>query len=81
MWAHPCSDLIPILVVAKCILKVLTRKGTVKTVVLDESFFPRPYETVLETGDLILEVKVPFTAPDQVMHYYRLARIITFMFS
>jgi xanthine dehydrogenase/oxidase len=74
LWAHPCSDLIPIFMAARCQLEVLNRAGKKLMVPMDDSFFPAPFQTVLGPGDLILNIKIPFTRKGQVMQYYRRAR-------
>ena len=73
-WAHPCSDLVPIFMACGCKLEVLTKAGKKVLLPLDKSFFPSAFKTVLRPGDLILNIKVPFTQEGETIFYYRRAR-------
>ena len=73
-WAHPCSDLIPTLMVANCKVEVLDTSGERRRANLDEKFFPQAFMTTVKPKELILGIHVPFTNPGEVSFYYRRAR-------
>jgi CO/xanthine dehydrogenase FAD-binding subunit len=76
--ASPGADTPPILMVLSAEVEIfrLDSSGKISTrIVLVENFFTGPKKTVLESGELVTSIKIPFPKPGSGQSFHRLARV------
>ncbi len=75
-WAHPCSDVLPVFMAARCEVELLVlSSGTVKKIQLEDSSGLDELKAELESGGaLITGLKVPISQKGAFCLYYREGR-------
>ncbi|RVE54764.1 hypothetical protein evm_000531 [Chilo suppressalis] len=72
--ASPISDLNPILMAAKAKLNVCSLKRGNRKISIDENFFTRYRQTIVEDDEVVISVEIPYTSAKQYFKAYKQAR-------
>ena len=71
LWAHPASDILPLLRVCGAQLAVIGANMQERHVDVDGEFNPKES---IKAGEIILQVRIPHTAPNEVVFFDKQAR-------
>lgn len=74
MTGSPISDMIPILMAARCKLTLLSQKFGSRKVILDENFFVGYRKSIVEPYEILLSIIIPFTDSCTYFEAYKQAR-------
>ncbi|KAG5867826.1 hypothetical protein JTB14_028231 [Gonioctena quinquepunctata] len=74
MTGSPISDMIPLLMAAKAELELLSERGGIRRVLLDNNFFTGYRKSIVRPDEILFSILIPFTKEDQYFEAYKQAR-------